>query len=148
MRKTTMWKALGAAMVLGIAVAMAVPAETLNRTIALLTGAASGPTSDYEVIVDLSYNGSQSYTFKASLDRSEFSRAESSPEQARVQYGARAREALARKLGYGTRTFGQDNAKVVNASINHVRIRDTRSGRTTDIFRSARYGGSEFTGTD
>lgn len=142
MRKASIWKAFAVATVMGIAAAMLVPSETLHRVLALLTGAASGPVTDFEVSVSLTYNNGSSYEYKASLSRDEASRAESMPERAKQDFVTRAKEALARSQGYDVKTYGADSYKILSGvRVNWVKVKDTRSGRSTDIFRTARHGG-------
>ena len=141
MRTASVWKALAVGLTVGVAAAMVVPTEALDRVMALLTGAASGPSSDHEVSVSLTFNGHSTYEYKAVLSRDEASRAEVAPERAKDDFILRAKQALARSQGYGSTIFGADSYKIVSGvKVNWVRVKDIRSGRSTDIFRTARRG--------
>lgn len=144
MKKTNLAKALGAILVIGIAVGMYVPATTVQRVLSLLTAAASGPAGEFQLVVSLTYNGSSTYEYKEDISRSDASRAESSPDFARNEFVDRAKKALAAKEGYDQKVYGNDSYKILSGvRVNSVKIKDSRSGRATDIFRSARSRDSE-----
>jgi hypothetical protein len=141
MRKASIGRGLLVGLAVGVAAALLVPTDALDRALALLTGAASGPTSDHEVSVSLTFNGHSTYEYKAALSRDEVSRTESSPERAKDEFVTRAKQALARTQGYDSKTYGADSYKILSGvKINWVRVKDIRSGRSTDIFRTARRG--------
>lgn len=144
MNKITSIKALTSIVLVAIAVGLTVPAPTMERVLSSLTGAASGPASDFQLVVSLTYNGHSSWEYKEDLSRADASRAESSPDFARNEFVDRAKKALAQREGYDTKVYGSDSYKILSGvRVNAVKIKDVRSGRATDIFRSARSRDSE-----
>ena len=143
MKKNHTAKVFGIVLVVGLAVGFFVPAPTLQRVMSSLTGAASG-NGDFILVVSLSYNGSSTWEYTEDLSRADASRAESSPDFARNEFVDRAKKALAQKEGYDTKVYGSDSYKILSGvRVNAVKIKDTHSGRATDIFRSARSRDSE-----
>ena len=144
MNKTTKIAAIGAVLTIVIIAGFTVPAATMQRVLGTLTGAASGPSSDFQLIVSLSYNGSSTWEYKEDLSRADASRAESSPDFARNEFVDRAKKALAAREGYDTKVYGADSYRILSGvRVNAVKIQDRSSGRQTDIFRSARSRDSE-----
>lgn len=136
--------AVGAIVLGATVVAYTVPAETMQRVMGQLTGSASGTSSDFKLLVNMTYNGSLTWEYAEDLSRSDASRAESSPDFARNEFIERAKKALAQREGYHSNVYGSDSYKMLSGlRVNAVKIKDTRSGRSTDIFRSARSRDSE-----
>lgn len=144
MNTNTSIKVLGAIALIAMVAGLTVPARTMQRVLSTLTGAASGPASEFQLVVSLSYNGSSTWEYKEDLSRSDASRAESSPDFARNEFVDRAKKALADREGYHAKVYGADAYKILSGvRVNAVKIKEVRSGRTTDIFRSARSRDSE-----
>lgn len=136
--------AIAAALFVTLVVGFTVPSSTLQRVMSQLTGAVSSGSSDFQLVVSLQYNGSTTWEYKEDLSRADASRAESSPDFARNEFIDRAKKALAQREGYDSKVFGSDSYRVLSGlRVNAVKIRDTRSGRTTDIFRGAHSRDSE-----
>lgn len=136
--------AVGAALLVTLVVGFTVPSSTLQRVMGQLTGAAANGSTDYQLIVSMQYNGSSTWEYKEDLSRADASRAESSPDFARNEFIDRAKKALAAREGYDAKVFGSDAHKILSGlRVNAVKIKDTRSGRSTDIFRGAHSRDSE-----
>lgn len=136
--------AIAAALFVTLVVGFTVPSSTLQRVMSQLTGAVSSGSSDFQLVVSLQYNGTITWEYKEDLSRSDASRAEASPDFARNEFIDRAKKALAQREGYDSKVFGSDSYRVLSGlRVNAVKIRDIRSGRTTDIFRGARSRDSE-----
>lgn len=143
MLKRKSLKALGAIILLGLAVGVFVPAPQLSRVLGLLTGAASGP-GDVQLVVSLTYNGASTWEYKEDISRSDASRAESSPDMARGEIADRAKKALATREGYDPKVYGSESYKILSGvRVNSIKLKEYSSGRVTDIFNSSRSRDSE-----
>lgn len=119
--------------------AAALPHETLVRIIESLA-AEAGAHGRYEVSVGLRYGSGGSFQFSAPLSDADADRAVARPEAVKDRAVEAAKRALARKLGYSERLYGQQGYKIVSpVTVDGVDVRDRRSGHTTTIYRGQRH---------
>ena len=141
MRFKTMRKVLAALTVLSLIVAVTVPAKTFHRVLRSLSGAASDADAECQILVQLQYNGTSTFEYRAALSRDDASRTANTLVSGQHEYIIRAKQALAERQGYGTAVYGAENYKILSGvQVLSVKITDLSSGRTNDVWRSAQRG--------
>jgi len=121
-----------------------VPAPTLQRALRVLTGDASGPGGEYQLLVSMTYNGATTWEYKEDISTSEARRTESSPDMARGDIADRAKKALALREGYDPKVYGSESYKLLSGvRVDSIKLREYSSGRVTDVFVGGRSRNSE-----
>ena len=137
-------KLMALVIIVGAAAGVLIPTASLQRALSLLTGAASGPSGEYQLLVSMTYNGSSTWEYKEDISRSEASRTESSPDMMRSDIADRAKKALATREGYDAKVYGSESYKLLTGvRIDSIKIKEYASGRVTDVFLSGRNRNSE-----
>ena len=87
----------------------------------------------YEVAVVLNHSHGASFEWRETLSRNEYKDAEFLQKKFVKKYSKKALKALARKMGYFERLYGDENTKLTSVQLNKVTISDLRAGSTMEL---------------
>ena len=87
----------------------------------------------YEVAVVLNYSHGSTFEWREVLSRSEYHNAEFLQKKFVKKYSKKALKALARKMGYFERLYGENNTKMTSVQLTKVSVSDLRAERTLNL---------------
>lgn len=121
---------------LAVTAVVLTPRATLEDLFQGLAGDARG-SRPVELSITLSVPQQPSFVYRVAISRMDLSQLKSSPEQApRSTFVVEARKALAEKLGYGKKVYGDASYKVLTGIyVQLVEARDGFSSHPDVIFR-------------
>ena len=107
--------------------------RVLEQMTSSLGASAYNVNSRYEVAVVLNYSEGSTFEWRENLSRSEYKNAEFLQKKFVKKYSKKALKALARKMGYFERLYGESNTQMTAVQLAKVSVSDLRAERTTNL---------------
>ena len=107
--------------------------KVLEKMTSTLGASAYSLNGRYEVAVVLNYSEGSTFEWRETLSRNEYKNAEFLQKKFVKKYSKKALKALARKMGYFERLYGEQNTQMTAVQLAKVSVSDLRAERTTNL---------------